>query len=753
VPTVPGVGYRAGIDLGTTFTAAAIWRDGEARPEIVTLGARAAAIPTVVFVDPDGTVLVGEAAEARSSSDASRVAREFKRRLGDPAPFLVGGSPWSPEALLAEVLRAAIARISAQEGGPPTTLTLTHPANWGPYKLEQFRQVPTLANLPFATDFASEPDAAAAHYASIARTPAGSVVAVYDLGGGTFDSTILRVGEDGRPVVLGVPEGIDRLGGIDFDAAVLEHVRANAAHLFEGLDPDDPLVASSFAQLRDSCRQAKETLSEDTQATVVVALPTGVAQVRITRGELEAAITPQIGLTVHAMQRAMAAAGVTADAVDAILLVGGASRMPMVAQAISAALGRPIAVDANPKHAIALGAALDVPASTVPPSAPPPAPEAAPTAPAAPPAPEPEPAAADAPAVAPAEPRGRRRLLLGIGAAVTAVAAVGAYVLFAPDGEPEPLVVATVVGTGEFGSGGDNGPATEASLQFPVGVAVDPDGRTLVADSAAGSIRSVSVDGTISSLASEVSVLDFDVIFVAELQEPTGIAAHADGRIVFIDSGCYVGELGGPDAATLIAGSVPDPDTGLCEDTTIRPSAIAAHPDGRTIVVGDDGRVVAIADDDAHTVEQVTDRTFVFPTAVAVHADGRILVAEEGTRVVEISEDGTVRTIAGSGELVDEVPALEDGSPAIDASLGFISGIATLPDGRVLISDSQAHLVFVVDADGTIATFAGTGRGGFNGDGLEATSTQLFAPQGIAVDADGRVLVADASNSRVRMIG
>ena len=246
--------YRAGIDLGTTFTAAAIRRDGETKPEVVTLGSRGASIPTVVFVDADGAVLVGEPAEARSSSDPARVAREFKRRLGDPTPILLGGSPWSPEALLAEVLRHVVGRITAEEGGPPSALTLTYPANWGPYKVEQFRQVRHAGEPPCPTDFSTEPDAAAAHYASIARTPAGSVVAVYDLGGGTFDATVLRVGDDGRPIRLGTAEGIDKLGGVDVDAAVLEHVRANAAHLFEGLDADDPLVASSLAQLREACR-------------------------------------------------------------------------------------------------------------------------------------------------------------------------------------------------------------------------------------------------------------------------------------------------------------------------------------------------------------------------------------------------------------------------------------------------------------------------------------------------------------------
>src|SRR3954453_20278925 len=110
------MGYVAAIDLGATFTAAAVLRDLDLSPEVVSLGSHGAAIATVVHVR-DGTVLVGEAAEQRSVDDPEAIARDFKRRLGDSTPIFVAGSPWSAEALLSEVLRWVIARIAEFKRG------------------------------------------------------------------------------------------------------------------------------------------------------------------------------------------------------------------------------------------------------------------------------------------------------------------------------------------------------------------------------------------------------------------------------------------------------------------------------------------------------------------------------------------------------------------------------------------------------------------------------------------------------------
>ena len=345
--------YVMGVDLGTTFTAAATWRERHA--EIASLGSRAAAIPSVVFLREDETFTTGEAASRRGVTEPHRVAREFKRRLGDTTPILLGGVPCSAEALTARLLRSVVDEVAAREGGAPDKICLCHPANWGPYKIDLLTQVVRLSGLDQPVMFASEPHAAAVFYAQQQRIEPGAVVAVYDLGGGTFDAAVLRKTSTGFDI-LGQPEGIERLGGIDFDAAVFGHVAKALGSKLTDLDDEDPAVIAAVARLRDECVQAKETLSTDTDASIPVLLPNVSTEVRITRAELETMIRPALHDTVEALKRALRSAGVTEQA-HSVLLVGGASRMPIVAQLVGAELGRPVAVDAHPKHAVALGAA------------------------------------------------------------------------------------------------------------------------------------------------------------------------------------------------------------------------------------------------------------------------------------------------------------------------------------------------------------------------------------------------------------
>ena len=345
--------YGLGVDLGTTFTAAAVARDG--RVEMATLGDHTDAVPSVVLIRDDGTVLTGGAAERRATVEPDRVARAVKRRFGDPMPVILGGAPYPATALIAHQLRDVVNVVSSREGGRPDTVTLTHPANWGPYKRELFAQVPGLAGLG-EVRMLTEPEAAAAHYARNDRLDPGALVAVYDLGGGTFDATVLRTTEHGFDI-LGRPEGIEGLGGIDFDEAVFTHVDQALDGAVSRLDPADPRATSAAIRLRHECVTAKETLSADTETTIPVLLPELQTEVRLTRGEFERMIRPAIDATIASLRRALQSARVDLPQLHTVLLVGGSSRIPLVAHLVSAELGRPTSVDTHPKHAVALGAA------------------------------------------------------------------------------------------------------------------------------------------------------------------------------------------------------------------------------------------------------------------------------------------------------------------------------------------------------------------------------------------------------------
>jgi actin-like ATPase involved in cell morphogenesis len=348
------VEYTLGVDLGTTYTAAAVRRDG--RTQVVQLGSRRAEIPSLVFLRDDGAVLVGDAAERRGAREPARLAREFKRRLGDPVPVLVGGSPYPAHALTARVLSHVHETVTRHQEGPPTSVIVTHPANWGPYKRELLMQAMTLADVR-DVQLRSEPEAAAVQYAAHERVRVGEVVAVYDLGGGTFDAAVLRKTASGFEL-LGDPAGIEQLGGIDFDEAVLGHVVETLGPAVDTLDPADPAVVEALAQLRRDCVVAKEDLSADTEVLIPVALPTVHTRVRLNRSEFEDMIRPALQETVAAMHRALRSAGVDTGELRCILLAGGSSRIPLVSELLSVEFGRPLVLDANPEHSIALGAAM-----------------------------------------------------------------------------------------------------------------------------------------------------------------------------------------------------------------------------------------------------------------------------------------------------------------------------------------------------------------------------------------------------------
>jgi actin-like ATPase involved in cell morphogenesis len=349
-----GVGYALGVDVGTTFTAAAIAR-ADRRVDVVPLGSRAPQVPTVVFVRIDGAMLVGEAADRRTVSEPTRVIRGFKRRVGDPTPLMVGGAPFSPEDLLVSMLMWAVGVVTEREGAPPDRIVITHPANWTSFKKGLLSNALGRAGLT-NVGFITEPEAAAVWHSTQERVSPGQVVAVYDLGGGTFDTAMLRKTEAGFDF-LGAPEGIEELGGVDFDEKIVGHV-AEQLDLAGDLDSADPQFLSAMARLHRDCVEAKEALSDDTETVISVNLPSITTSVRLTRGEFETMIAGDLDKTVNGVQHALSSAHLKPDDVAAVVLVGGSARIPLVSQALAAALARPLAVSNQPKHAVAMGAAF-----------------------------------------------------------------------------------------------------------------------------------------------------------------------------------------------------------------------------------------------------------------------------------------------------------------------------------------------------------------------------------------------------------
>jgi len=352
--------YQVGIDLGTTCSAVAVCQSGRAAPpEIVPLSRDAAFMPSVVFLNPDGTLLVGADALARTPPDPGRLAREFKRRIGDGTPLWIGGTAMTADEIAARFVAGLLDVVVRRVGSPPSRVALTHPAGWGPHRLMSLRAALTAIGMNDVL-FLPEPQAAALAYAAGERLAPGAAIAVYDLGAGSFDAAVVRMIGPDRFVLLGRPEEIEP-GFLDFDEVVFEHVRSAlgpAAARLDALDPADPAVLALVARLRRNCVAAKEALSADTDVSIPVVLPGIDTQVRLARSEFEEMIRPAVAETVDALERALGSAGLAANELAAVLMVGGSARIPLVTQEVSARLGRPVSTPADPKGILAIGAAL-----------------------------------------------------------------------------------------------------------------------------------------------------------------------------------------------------------------------------------------------------------------------------------------------------------------------------------------------------------------------------------------------------------
>ncbi|MFF0909619.1 Hsp70 family protein [Microbacterium enclense] len=343
--------YSIGVDLGTTSLAVAVGDE---------LGTRAAHLsphlvePSVAFVAADGAILTGQGAIDAAHDDPTRLVRGFKRRLGDPTPVFIGGVGIAPEALLAAQLRDVVAAVTEQYGEEPERVVVTCPAAWGPYRREQFARISELSGVR-VDEIVADAVAAATFFARDRRLGEGAILAVFDLGGRTTDAAVLRVGSDG-PEVLGTPEGIEHLGGDDFDDAVRGLLDQRLGGRISALDPADPADAATLVSVDEASARAKEALSVRDETVVRLDLDGAEQAIALTRPDVERSIRPMVTTAVAALQRSIASAGVDPDDVDVVVLAGGSARIPLVAEEVSS-LGRPVAATHHPKFTVALGAA------------------------------------------------------------------------------------------------------------------------------------------------------------------------------------------------------------------------------------------------------------------------------------------------------------------------------------------------------------------------------------------------------------
>lgn len=345
------------VDLGTSNTVAVLSAHG--RPPRVVEVDGSATMPSAVFAEEDGTLVVGRDAERRARLDPTRFEPNPKRRV-DEQTLLLGTDVVPVNEALAAVLRRVMEETSRQLGGEqPDEVRLTHPAQWGPVRRNVLLSAARLAGMGGSISLVPEPVAAAAHFASFPGKAlgAGQTLAVYDLGAGTFDVAVVGATQTGYTVLA--EDGLPDLGGLDVDQALLVHVGREVSHRDPQhwqrlLRPESTADRRTRRALQEDVKAAKEALSRLPQTEVP--LPEPFSDVLVTRAELEALVRPAMLRSVELLARTVRSAGLAPERLAGIYLVGGSSRLPLVGSLLAEKLGVvPSSLD-QPETAVALGA-------------------------------------------------------------------------------------------------------------------------------------------------------------------------------------------------------------------------------------------------------------------------------------------------------------------------------------------------------------------------------------------------------------
>jgi molecular chaperone HscA len=353
-----------GIDLGTTHSLVAAVQSGANRVLLDECGQ--ALLPSVVRYHADATVTVGVNARARQSEDPHNTIVSVKRLMGrgldDLAeaarrPYRFTAAPGmvrldtvagerTPVEVSAEILKSLRARAERALGGELVGAVITVPAYFDDAQRQATKDAARLAGINVLR-LLNEPTAAAVAY-GLDHTAEG-VFAIYDLGGGTFDISILRLSRGVFEVLA--TNGDSALGGDDFDQCIVEWLLAQT----DNATPD----ARSARRLLAEARAAKEALTTQPQVDIVVPAANGTTQtIRLTRATFDEITRELVQKTLQPVRKALRDAGLKAADIDGTVLVGGSTRMPAVQAAVAAFFGKPPRTDLDPDQVVALGAAI-----------------------------------------------------------------------------------------------------------------------------------------------------------------------------------------------------------------------------------------------------------------------------------------------------------------------------------------------------------------------------------------------------------
>lgn len=343
-----------GIDLGTTFSCMAIMEAG--KPIVIPNAEGGRITPSVVAFTKDGERLVGTLAKRQAVTNPQRTIQSIKRKMGTSEKITIDDKKYSPQEISAMILQKMKVDAEAYLGEKIRKAVITVPAYFNDAQRQATKDAGQIAGLEVLR-IINEPTASALAYGIDKEQEA--TILVYDLGGGTFDVSILNLG-DGVFEVKSTA-GNNRLGGDDMDARVMEYLVLEFKKK-EGIDlHNDPIA---MQRLRDAAENAKIELSQKQKTTInlpyITTGPTGpkFLDVDLTRAKLEQLIGDLVEMTVGPVKQALSDAKLTPADIDHVLLVGGSTRVPLVQETVKRLLEKEPDKGINPDECVALGAAI-----------------------------------------------------------------------------------------------------------------------------------------------------------------------------------------------------------------------------------------------------------------------------------------------------------------------------------------------------------------------------------------------------------
>ena len=343
-----------GIDLGTTNSCVAVMEGGE--PVVIANAEGARTTPSVVGFTKTGERLVGQVAKRQAITNPENTISSIKRKMGTAEKVHAGGKDYTPEEISAMILSKLKADAEAYLGEPVTEAVITVPAYFNDSQRQATKDAGTIAGLNVKR-IINEPTAASLAY-GIDKEDDQKIM-VYDLGGGTFDVSIIEMG-DGVTEVLAT-NGDTHLGGDDFDQRIIDYL---AAEFKKENNIDLKADRMALQRLKEAAEKAKIELSGVMSTNINLPFITADAtgpkhlDITLTRAKFDELTRDLVEATVAPMQNALRDAGLTANEVDRVILVGGSTRIPAVQEAVRKMVGKEPYRNINPDECVAIGAAI-----------------------------------------------------------------------------------------------------------------------------------------------------------------------------------------------------------------------------------------------------------------------------------------------------------------------------------------------------------------------------------------------------------